>query len=722
MSQDKDIAKDSVLHDESLDTDAMEVIASDIHVSNQAVVDVAVVKNTATDESDKAKKNTKDNQDDQLGEDKETKIFAERVAEVLGDETAEKLVDTDDVQQAITEQADTLKQTAKDIKSEAKNKADSVRQTAKNVKEDAQEQVDNVKDTIDDVKGKAQELKDTASDKIAQAKDTAADKVAQVKDKAAKTADTLEESARSKLDEIKEETAQLTDTLADKAADIKDKADDKIADIKDKAEELKDTASDKVSDIKDNAQEQIDVAKDKAEELKDIASDKVSEVKETISNKVANIKETASETYENARSKAEEFVASIKDKVQGVKETADEKLTDAKQTAEDKLDEAKNKADELKQSASEETTSIQETIQEKWQAGKDELNAKKDELLTKKDELVEKATSFKDELQADLADESNAGLAGKLSVIGAYFASIYSTKENYEAVDLEQGEFDETLLRQQGQQIGQQLLGSKGVKAKNLASKVVPDDKMNALSQAVYGKLADWANTWAKSDLAKDERFDNIRSLDDNECEAFAEDIANRNRALVTIGGVSGLFGLKGVVADTAWLLMVSLKSIYQLSMVYDKPLTGKEGAKLAYGILSACNLDKLQEKQVIMTALALGDRVLKEAQNTSLSEELKKVGRKYQDRSYSKSLDELSKFVNLDRFNPKWLHYVMPVGSVAVSAHYNNELIEEVIGIAKATFANKQVKGLIEDKTNSLESSNLKLENEKQEGTDDKA
>lgn len=683
MSQNKDIAKDSVLHDESLDTDAMEVIASDIHVSNQAVVDVAVVKNTASNDNDSAKSD----------DDKETKVFPERVAEVLGDETAEKLVDTDDAQQ-----------------------------TAKNVKENLQEQLDTAKDTVGEIKDKAQELKDTTSDKIAQAKDTAADKVAQIKDKAAKTADSLEESVQGKLDDVKEETAQLTDTLTDKATDIKNKADDKIADIKDKAQELKETASDKVSEIKDSVEEQVDSTKDKAQELKDTASDKVSEVKETISNKVADIKETAGETYENVKSKAEGFVASIKDKVQGVKETADEKLTDAKQTAEAKLDEVKDKADDLKQSASEETASIQETIQEKLQAGKDEFNAKKDELLAKKDELVEKATTFKDELQADLADESNSGLAGKLGVIGSYFASIYGTKGHYEAVDLEQEEFDETLLRQQGNQIGQQLLGAKGAKVQNLASKVVSDDKMNAISQAVYGKIADWANTWAKTDLAKDERFDSIRSLSDDEREAFAEDIANQNRALATIGGVSGLFGLKGVIADTAWLLMVSLKSIYQLSMVYDKPLTGKEGAKLAYGILSACNLDKLQEKQVIMTALALGDRVLKEAQSTSLAEELKKVGRKYQDRSYSKSLDELSKLVNLDRFNPKWLHYVLPVGSVAVSAHYNNELIEEVLGVAKATFSNKQIKGLIEDKTNSLELSGSEFEDKNQEDTNNKA
>lgn len=103
---------------------------------------------------------------------------------------------------------------------------------------------------------------------------------------------------------------------------------------------------------------------------------------------------------------------------------------------------------------------------------------------------------------------------------------------------------------------------------------------------------------------------------------------------------------------DTAWLLLVSLKSVYQLAMIYDKPLTGKEGTKIAYGILSACDLDKLQQKQVIMTALALGNSVLVNAQSTGLSDELKKLGEKYQNRSYAKGFDELSKYVNLDNLN----------------------------------------------------------------------
>ena len=44
------------------------------------------------------------------------------------------------------------------------------------------------------------------------------------------------------------------------------------------------------------------------------------------------------------------------------------------------------------------------------------------------------------------------------------------------------------------------------------------------------------------------------------------------------MGGVTGLAGLPGMLADTIWLLLVSLRTVYQLATVYDKPLTGKQG------------------------------------------------------------------------------------------------------------------------------------------------
>lgn len=42
-----------------------------------------------------------------------------------------------------------------------------------------------------------------------------------------------------------------------------------------------------------------------------------------------------------------------------------------------------------------------------------------------------------------------------------------------------------------------------------------------------------------------------------------------------------------------------------------------------------------------------------------------------------------------------------MPIASTAVSTHYNNELIGEVLGVARATFAKREVTALLENKSN---------------------
>lgn len=81
------------------------------------------------------------------------------------------------------------------------------------------------------------------------------------------------------------------------------------------------------------------------------------------------------------------------------------------------------------------------------------------------------------------------------------------------------------------------------------------------------------------------------------ERDAFAQDVANQNRALATLGGVAGLAGLKGVVADMAWLLMVSLRTVYQVAAIYDKPLTGKEGVKKSLWRAIGCKFGKITRK-----------------------------------------------------------------------------------------------------------------------------
>lgn len=283
---------------------------------------------------------------------------------------------------------------------------------------------------------------------------------------------------------------------------------------------------------------------------------------------------------------------------------------------------------------------------------------------------------------------ARGGLFAKLSQAGQKLADIYAKPAHKPRapVDLSRRQFNQDAFRAQSAKMSHTLLGAKAMGVAQMAAKGMGDDKAAAISEAVYAKIADWARAWAVHDLRKDERFARLYRLSDSERQALATDAKNRNRVLVSVSAVAGFMGLKGVVLDTAWLLLVSLKSVYALSMVYNQPLTGVDGARLAYGILSACELEKMQEKQVIMTALALGDGVLKNAQSTSLIDELKKMSAA--NPAYVKQLEQLAGRINLDRFNPRWLHHLLPMGSVLIAAHYNNELLEEVLSVAEVSFA----------------------------------
>lgn len=284
---------------------------------------------------------------------------------------------------------------------------------------------------------------------------------------------------------------------------------------------------------------------------------------------------------------------------------------------------------------------------------------------------------------------------------GEYLAGVYGNTKTYQGVDLNQATFEADIFRRQTGKLGQMLfanaLNGKAVKAYQFASRFDQQDHLSTATYALYAKIAEVAEFWAQKSLAKDERFFSLDTMSLVQKHAFANDIANQNRTLVSVGGVAGFLGLKGVVLDTAWLLLISLKSIYQLARIYDKPLTNKEGVRLAYGILSVCDLEKLQEKQVIMTALAVGDTIFKNAESTSLADELKALAEQYQS-NYAQKIDGLSDFVDLNKFNSKWLRRLLPVASTAVAVHYNNALLQEVLGVAQATFANNAA--LLENKS----------------------
>jgi hypothetical protein len=219
----------------------------------------------------------------------------------------------------------------------------------------------------------------------------------------------------------------------------------------------------------------------------------------------------------------------------------------------------------------------------------------------------------------------------------------------------------------------------------------VPNSFFESTIDGAFAQIAKLADNWSQIDLPNQHRFAKIASLDDEQRYALATDIANQNRALATLGGVTGLAGLPGLLADTLWLLLVSLRTVYQLGAVYNKPLTGKQGIKMAYELLANADLSKMQEKQALLAGIGIGKGLLDSAQSNGLHNELKNLGLQNKKVNfYAEQVDSISSQVgiDLDQINLSWIRKFLPVTAVIVGMRYNSQLIDEVIGVAQATFA----------------------------------
>ncbi|MBK3394592.1 EcsC family protein [Psychrobacter sp. M9-54-1] len=283
---------------------------------------------------------------------------------------------------------------------------------------------------------------------------------------------------------------------------------------------------------------------------------------------------------------------------------------------------------------------------------------------------------------------------GNLERMGAVIDSVNAKSgkpRQFKAVNLGDEDYQQDLFREQTLKAAQQLLGTRFATYGKYAKKIVPNSLFDSTVDGAFAQIAKLASNWSQIDLPNQHRFANIANLDDEERYALATDIANQNRALATLGGLTGLAGLPGLLADTLWLLLVSLRTVYQLGAIYNKPLTGKQGVKMAYELLASADLSKMQEKQALLAGIGIGKGLLDNAQSNGLHNELKNLGLKNKNVNfYAEQVDNIASQVgiNLDNINLSWVRRFLPATAVIVGMRYNSQLIDEVIGVAQATFA----------------------------------
>ena len=500
---------------------------------------------------------------------------------------------------------------------------------------------------------------------------------------------------------------------------------DKISDDTSSNDDSDDSKDSKIDDIKETAQDVKETAQQVAQDVKETAWDKIDELTKSIGSAVGFDDKDDDTNTPTAQQVAKETAKDVKETAQDVKETAQQVAQDVKETAWDKIDELTKSIGSVvgfdDKDDDTNTPTAQQVAKETAQNKIDEL-AKQLGAVVNTDEPDDLDVSDGDGLNDDKEDKDDkkdgqkkvdnqvdakqnhsttnpsdyydvGGISGLLTKAGAYLGRNYQDK-NYQGVDLHDSTTTKHPFYIQSSTLGgsfvKSIFGKKVTVAHHLADKFISDDKLNAISQSVYEKIAELARAWALRTLPVDPK-----TLSSTQKDELAQSLANQNRALATAGGVTGFFGLTGVVMDTAWLLLVALRTVYQLSAVYGVPLTKKEGIKMAYSVLSGADLDKMQEKQIILTALALAKKTLVYAGENGLKEELIKLS------SSNINIDDfdgLLKFTHLDKLvekygidinglNTHWSHRLVAVSAVGVAAHYNHRLIDEIIGTAMATF-----------------------------------
>ncbi len=683
-------------HDEQIQALAEQVaehddveIVAEVDIDNKAVSDVVIIRDSNTsDDADQADKKDADKAD-------------EKQKDTDADKSADDKANNDDKAKNGDDKADgKVDQAIDDLKQAGGTASEKVQQAAQDITQSAQDKTQELKQAVsekaDEAIEQAQALKDQVAEQVDDAQQLASDKVDEIKEQAADAIDTAKQQASEQVDALKQQAETLKQEAAQKVDELKAQAEDKLHQAGEQANSVVDAAKQKIDEAKHAAETLKQTAYDKIDDLKQAASEKGEVIKSQVTQKVDALKSGGESLKHSTEQKADQAItdaqsaaltgsAAAYDKIEAAKDTAKDKLGQFIEQSKQVLDEKVQQLGE-KYGATDTVNEIGDQVGLATQVIKDEAQSLQ---LTAQESLQ----AAKEAGAAYDATHDEKGLGATLGKLGAYLSGMYGASQSrdkrYQAVDIEKDDFEQDAFHAQSSYFAGQMFGAKAMAAQNLVGKVVPQSKFDAIGDAIYNKVAEWSSSWAINDLKKDLRYDLLQTMNGAERDAFAKDIANQNRALATLGGVAGLAGLKGVVADMAWLLMVSLRTVYQVAAIYDKPLTGKEGVKKAYGVLSGANLEKLQEKQVILTALALGSTMLANAQSTGVKAQLDSLSARYREsQPYAKQFVDLDKFIDLDKLNPKWLHKLLPISAVAVGAHYNNELIDEVIGTAMATFS----------------------------------
>ena len=248
------------------------------------------------------------------------------------------------------------------------------------------------------------------------------------------------------------------------------------------------------------------------------------------------------------------------------------------------------------------------------------------------------------------------------------------------------------LFRNQFPTITKQVLGNR-YNAVNKYSKFVLPNGLDSAADEVLELLAKAAMALASTERVLAETgAKSIQELQQNVDRSARASSALKevNKIFAALqGGVSGVAGMVGAVADLPLSVLLALKTIYETGHAYGFELDNEEDQQAVYQVLVKSDLSLIAEKQVLL----LGIRNVKNVLATGNYSQLQS----FLDSNYSfeglkdaiTAADGQYKWGMLNALGKvKWLRFTTPILGGLVGAFYGSKMIEEVAEKADEVFS----------------------------------
>lgn len=248
------------------------------------------------------------------------------------------------------------------------------------------------------------------------------------------------------------------------------------------------------------------------------------------------------------------------------------------------------------------------------------------------------------------------------------------------------------LFRNQFPTITKQVLGNR-YNAVNKYSKFVLPNGLDSAADEVLELLAKAAMALASTERVLAETgAKSIQELQQNVDRSARASSALKevNKIFAALqGGVSGVAGMVGAVADLPLSVLLALKTIYETGHAYGFELDNEEDQQAVYQVLIKSDLGLIAEKQVLLLGIRNFNDVLTTGNYSQLQSFLDS---NYSFEGFKDAMTDADGQYKWGMLNAlgkvKWLRFTTPILGGLVGAFYGSKMIEEVAEKADEVFS----------------------------------